>query len=94
MTPNTRRLRMTSEARRIPGLHRIGMGDDPRIIGITIRVMAAIALGPNGVCGCCIVTQSAAIGLVFEEGDGVIRSAPPCGMGHFEPVTGGAELRL
>jgi hypothetical protein len=70
------------------------MGDDPRIIGIAIRVMAAIALGPNGVCGGCVVTHSAAIGPVFEGGNSVIRSAPPCGMGHLEPVTGGAELRL
>jgi hypothetical protein len=85
---------MTREARRIPGLHRIGMSDDPRIIGIAIRVMAAIALGPNSVCGGCVVTHCAAISFVIEEGYGVIRGAPPCGMGHLEPVTGGAEFRL
>ncbi len=85
---------MAREARRIADLHHVGMGDDPRIIEIAIRVMAAIALGPRGVRDGRVMTHCATIGFVFKEGNGVIGSAPPRGVGHLEPVTCGAELLL
>jgi len=85
---------MTREARGIPDLHYFGMGDDPRIIGIASRVMAAITLGPNGVGAGGVVTCRAAIGVVFKEGYRVICLVPSLGMRHLEAVTGGAELSL
>ena len=85
---------MAREARRISEIHHIGMGDDPRFIEIAVRVMAAITFGSRGVRDRCVVAHSATIGFVFEDGNGVIGSAPPWGMGHLVPMTGGAEFLL